>query len=372
MPERPATRILIVDDEKPQMHALCDTLGGKGYSTTGVSTPASALAALRAEPFDLLLTDLMMPEMDGAQLLRAALELEPDLVSIVMTGHGSIDSAVEAMKSGALDYILKPFKLSAILPVLTRAETVRRLRLEKKTLAQRVKERTAELETTNRDLEAFASSVSHDLRAPARTLKGFSQLLLGESGAALSGKGRHYLNCISESAEQMGQLIEALLKLSRLGRHALSPQRINVQTLVQEIIDGQAEELDGREVEVRVGPLPDCRADPVLLKQVWFNLLSNAFKYTHQKLTAVVEVGCDQREEESIYYVRDNGAGFEMQYADKLFRPFQRLHSDTDFAGSGIGLSTVRRILERHGGRIWADAVVNHGATFYFTIPPGT
>lgn len=360
---------MIVDDEVPQMRALCNTLNAHGYSSTGFNLPLDALAALREQPFDLLLTDLMMPEMDGVQLLRHALELKPDIVGILMTGHGTIDTAVDAMKCGALDYILKPFKLRAILPVLARAEAVRQLRLEKKALARRVQERTAELEAANRELDAFAHSVSHDLQAPARSIKGFAQLLLEEPDSSLSERGQHFLRRIAEASEQMATLIEALLKLARLGRQTLYRQSVDVDAIVRRIVDLQCEEMMARKAEVRIEELPNCLADPLLVKQVWQNLIANAFKYSQKTEAAKIEIGGRPGKKETIYYVKDNGAGFDMKYAARLFQPFQRLHNQADFEGTGIGLSTARRILDRHRGRIWAEAEVGKGAIFYFALP---
>jgi signal transduction histidine kinase len=362
-----AARILIVDDEATHMRALCDTLKDHDYETEGHTRGREALASLREKPCDLLLVDLMMPEMDGITLLRAALELDPHLVGIIMTGEGTISSAVEAMKTGALDYILKPFKLSAILPVLSRALSVRRLRRENADLERRVHDRTEELEAANKELEAFSYSVSHDLRAPLRAIGAFSKILADEHAARLTDEARTLLDRVTANTRRMEQLIEDLLRFSRLGRHPISKNPVNVSSLVDEVLADLRKEQGDRAVQIRVDSLPECVGDASLLKQVFVNLLSNALKYTRQKAEAMVEVGCRQRGGESVYYVRDNGVGFDMQYAEKLFGVFQRLHG-AEFEGTGIGLSIVQRIIKRHGGRIWAEAEVDRGATFFFTV----
>lgn len=365
----PTAQLLIVDDEAPQMRALCDTLKHRDYATTGFTSAREALAALRTQKFDLLLTDLSMPEMDGVTLLRAALDVDPNLVGIMMTGHGTIGAAVEAMKAGALDFILKPFKLGDIVPVLTRALTVRRLRLENAELAGRVRDRTAELEAANRELEAFSYSVSHDLRAPLRGMEDVTRILLDDGGSRLSERERTFIRAISSSAAQMGTLIEGLLNLSRMGRQQLVKQPVSVTDLVNQVLHELAKEREGRRVDVQVAALPDCVGDPSLLKQVYINLLANAFKFTRAKEQATIEVGYQDRDGEHVYFVRDNGAGFDMQYAGKLFREFQRLHSKEQFEGTGVGLSIVQRVIQRHGGRVWAESEVDKGASFYFTLP---
>ena len=368
MPDTPIARILIVDDEAPQMEALRNTLRDEGYFTAGFTSANEALVTLRDQRFDLLLTDLMMPEMDGIALLRAALEIDGNLVGVMMTGHGTIDTAVRAMQAGALDYVLKPFDLTAVLPVLSRALTMRRLRMENSELAKRVRDHAAELEAANKELEAFSYSVSHDLRAPLRAVGGFAQMLRTESESHLSEQEKRHLDRICSSAAQMGELIEGLLNLSRLGRRPLSKQPISLTALVRQVLDELSKEREGRNVEVRISELPDCIGDPSLLKQVFANLLGNAFKFTREKENAIVEVGCQEQAGEMICFVRDNGAGFDMQYAGKLFGAFQRLHRHEQFEGTGVGLSIVQRIIHRHGGRIWPEAEVDKGAAFFFTF----
>jgi two-component system sensor histidine kinase/response regulator len=365
----PQARLLVVDDEAAQMKALCDTLEHEGYSATGYTSAAQALAALRPGAFDLLLTDLMMPEMDGIALMRSALQTDAQLVGIVMTGHGTIATAVAAMKAGALDYILKPFRLSSVLPVLERALTVRRLRVENAELLKRVEQRTVELEAANKELEAFSYTVSHDLRAPLRAVTGFSDILISDHANELSAEGQRLLNTVVGSAKRMEQLIEDLLAFSRLGRQPVAKRPLQFAVLVKGVMAEIEQQNSDRRVQFEMGSLPDCEGEVSLLKQVMVNLISNAFKFTRGREPAVIEVGSREEDNETVYYVRDNGAGFDMKFAQRLFGVFQRLHRAEDFEGTGIGLSIVQRIIQRHGGRVWAEGQVGEGATFYFSLP---
>jgi signal transduction histidine kinase len=361
-------RLLIVDDEAAQMQALCETWKDHGYASVGLTNGEAALAALRQAPFDLLLADLMMPGMNGIALLRAALETDPMLVGIIMTGEGTISTAVEAMQSGAMDYILKPFKLSAILPVLERGLAMRRLRLENAALHRRVQEHAAELEAANHELDAFTRSASHDLRTPLNALQGFASLLVSKLGPHLPVEQRGWLDHIERSAWRMNQLIDDLMRLSRLGRQALDLQAVDVGNLVRGVVDDLRHLQQGREVSVQIGDLPQTQADASLLRQVFINLLSNAFKFTRRTERASIQVGCELRDHEATFFVRDNGSGFDMTHAAKLFEAFHRLHDSDDFEGSGVGLSIVQRIVQRHGGRIWAEATPDRGASFFFTL----
>jgi signal transduction histidine kinase len=364
-------RILVVDDEPAQMTALCETLRDHGYEISGFSSGKPALAALQAAKFDLLLADLMMPEMDGIALLQAALAEDPDIVGIIMTGAGTIGSAVEAMKSGALDYILKPFKLSVILPVISRALAMRRLRLENTELAQRLHERADELEAANKELEAFSYSVSHDLRAPLRAIDGYCRMIEEDLGDKLDEVGKRLFKVVRGSSHKMGLLIDDLLAFSRLGRQPMSVRHIDMHSLVNETWSEMRESSREGAPEFRLQSLPAAWGDRALLKQVWTNLLSNAMKYSGKREQPVIEVGVEDHDAGVIYHVKDNGAGFDMRYAERLFGVFQRLHSEKEFSGTGIGLAIVQRVVTRHGGRIWAEGKVDGGAKFYFTLQPG-
>jgi PAS domain S-box-containing protein len=243
-------------------------------------------------------------------------------------------------------------------------EAVRQLNAE---LEQRVSERTVQLETANRELEAFSYSVSHDLRAPLRAVDGFSQAVIEDYSAILPAEGQRYLRTIRAGAQRMGSLVDDLLTFSRLSRQPLTKSNVAMSSLVAVALDELETQKQGRTVDVRLGELPVCLGDAALLKQVWLNLISNAFKYTRKQERAVIEIGSNGRHP-TIYQVCDNGTGFDMQYAPKLFGVFQRLHRMEDYEGTGVGLAMVQRIVQRHGGRVWAEAEVDRGARFYFTV----
>ena len=233
-------------------------------------------------------------------------------------------------------------------------------------LEQRVRERTAELETTNRELEAFSYSVSHDLRAPLRTIDGFSLALMEDYSDAVDETGRDYISRVRAGVQRMGGLIDALLQLSRITRAEIVRERINPVSLAETVVSALKEENPDRSMTFALLPGPDVDADPKLVQVALENLLGNAVKFTAKREHAEIEFGWDP--EAAAWRVRDNGAGFDMHYSDKLFNAFNRLHGDKDFKGSGIGLATVARVIRRHHGRIWADSAVDHGATFWFTL----
>jgi light-regulated signal transduction histidine kinase (bacteriophytochrome) len=236
-------------------------------------------------------------------------------------------------------------------------------------LERRVAGRTAELEATNRELEAFTYSVSHDLRAPVRHVAGFCELLEKRSSATMDDIGRRYLGNIADAAKRMGALIDDLLLFSRMGRSELQSSRVSLESLLAEVIRELEPETQGRNVVWKIGSLPEVQADPSMLRVVLTNLVANALKYTGPRPEARIEIGAEVRDSEIVVSVRDNGVGFDMAYHSKLFGVFQRLHSAEEFEGTGIGLANVRRIVHRHGGKTWAEGQVDHGATFFFSLP---
>jgi PAS domain S-box-containing protein len=255
--------------------------------------------------------------------------------------------------------------------VTARRKTQEALRQLNANLEQRVIERTTQLEAANKDLEAFSYSVSHDLRAPLRAISGFSKIVLEDHAAGMDADGMRYLNQVEKSAQQMGQLIDDLLTFSRTGRQVFNVQPVITVDVVNAALDDLKAMQENRRVNISVGHLADCEADASLLRQVWLNLLSNALKYTTKCDPAVITIGSRREGETDVFFIQDNGAGFDMKYADKLFGVFQRLHLADDYEGTGVGLALVQRIVQRHGGKVWAEAKLNLGATFYFTLTGG-
>ncbi len=384
-------RILAVDDSLTYLHELAAALAGEGYEVVLAQSGEEALELLGVQGVDCVLLDLLMPGLSGQETC-ARIKAVPGLREIpllMLTAVEDRATMLDSLASGADDYVQKSSELE-VLKARVRAQ-LRRKQFEdetrriRETLLQKEIEATeargarelahtrailvAELERKNKDLEAFSYSVSHDLRAPLRGIDGFSQALLEDYASILDGRGQDYLRRVRAAAQRMGELIDDLLQLSRVGRAALHRQAVDLSALAREVAGELRRHDPGREVGIEVEDGLALDADRQLLRIVLENLLGNAWKFSAKVDQAAIEVGATSSPGGEVYFVRDNGAGFDMGYAEKLFRPFQRLHSVADFPGTGIGLATVYRIIDRHGGRVWAEGAVGAGATFFFSIP---
>ncbi|HEX4843338.1 MAG TPA: PAS domain S-box protein [Limnobacter sp.] len=363
------TRLIVVDDEKPQLEALCSLLEDAGFYVSAYPDPQHALKALEEESFDLLLTDLRLPGMDGIELVQRAKALDPDLSAVLMTGHGSIKTAVDAMKVGVLDYILKPFKVSDIMPVVHRALEVRRLKRENRALIEHLSEANQQLGALNQELDTFAGRVAHDLNSLIHIIQGFAGSLHRRAASKLDEQEMRYLLRISETSERGGQLVSDLLAFARLGTGELKFQAVSLDEVVEKARAQLVAEPSGKSAVWHVARLPELEADESLLEQVFVNLFSNALKFSQIREVPEITVDATQNGDYVDIRVSDNGAGFDPDKSDRLFRPFQRLHNAHDFQGHGMGLANVKRIVERHGGFIQAHSVPNAGATFVLSLP---
>ncbi|MGZ8392209.1 MAG: sensor histidine kinase [Gemmatimonadales bacterium] len=391
-PRRPAddqnadkVNILLVDDQPANLIALEAVLHGLGQNLIKAESGREALKWLLTHEFAVILLDVKMPEMDGfetATLIRERDKSRHTPILFLTAADKSSDHAVRGYAVGAVDYLVKPVvpevvrsKVAVFVELAKKSELLRRqtqLLVESEQAARELAETRAQLvrdlEHKNRELESFSYAVSHDLRAPLRRIDSFSRAILESQGERLDDPGRRYLDRVREASQQMAQLIDDVLYLSRVTRADLSVQDVDLSALATLTLSRLQESEPARKVDVKVRPGVVVTGDGPLLRIALENLLENAWKFTGKQPDPRVEFGVTQASGEPTYFVRDNGAGFDMTYADRLFGPFQRLHAQGEFPGSGIGLATVQRIIHRHGGQVWAEGSVGQGATFQFTL----
>jgi signal transduction histidine kinase len=360
--ETPRPRVLVVDDNA-DLREYVAALLAPGYDVATASDGEAAIAAVRENPPELVVSDVMMPQLDGFGLV-SRLRADPRTASlpvILLSARAGEEAAVAGLESGADDYLAKPFSARELLARVRTHVELARLRHAW----------SAELERANRELEAFSYSVSHDLRAPLRQIRSFSQALNKEYAVALDARARGYLDYIVSGAETMAALIDGLLELGRVTRAPLSVDSVDLSELaVQAIRDLQTGD-PARVVSVDIAPGLAAHGDRRLLSVVLVNLLGNAWKFSAKTAAAHIQFGRHAAPVPT-FFVRDNGAGFDMKYADQLFAPFRRLHDASEFEGTGVGLATVQRAVARHGGHIWVEAAIGRGAAFFFSLPRRT
>jgi two-component system, sensor histidine kinase and response regulator len=377
--------ILLVDDQPANLTAMEAMLQGLGQNLIKAESGLEALKWLLTHEFAVILLDVKMPELDGfetAALIRQRDKSRHTPIIFLTANDASQTQAVRGYAVGAVDYMVKPVvpefvrsKVAVFVELAKKTELLRRqtqLLAENEQAARELAETRAELvrdlEHKNRELESFSYAVSHDLRAPLRRIDSFSRAVVESQGDRIDEAGRRYLERVREASQHMSQLIDDVLYLSRVTRAELRDQEVDLSTLATHALTRLQESEPSRHVEIKVRPGVLVNGDGQLLRIALENLLENAWKFTARQPEARIEFGVTNASGEPTYFVRDNGAGFDMTYVDRLFGPFQRLHPQREFAGSGIGLATVQRIIHRHGGRVWAEGLVGQGATFHFTL----
>lgn len=375
MDEKPIS-VLLIEDNSGDARLIEIMLKGVEEVSFDLRTAErldAGLKQLEDNSVDVVLLDLSLPDSTGLETFTRTHDAAPGVPIVMLTGMSDQAVAVSAMKQGAQDYLVKgkvdKYLLArALRYAIERKKVEEQVRMLNAQLEQRVIDRTRDLDASNQELEAFVYSVSHDLRAPLRRIESFSIAVIEDCGAGLDEKGKEYLERISRGTRSMGRLIEALLELSRVAKVNMEREEVDLSSLARSVIKELAEIQPQRSFECIITGGLNARGDERLLRVVLENLLGNAWKFTEKRENARIEFGVVENRGEKAFFVRDNGAGFDMNYADKLFTPFQRLHGDDEFSGMGIGLATVRRIIGRHGGRVWAEGEAEQGATLFFTL----
>lgn len=381
--------ILLVDDHEANLVALEAMLENLGQNLVRASSGEEALLHLLTQDFALILLDVQMGEMDGfetAEMIKQRERTKSIPIIFITAIHREEQHIFRGYSSGAVDYLFKPVvpdilraKVSVFVElyqknreIQAKTEQLEAMNHEYEQQLNHVQVLYRKLEAVNLELESFSYSVSHDLRAPLRSIKGFSQALVRGYSDVLDADGQDFLKRIVDSCEQMGGLIEDLLQLSRVIRGKVDIQTVNLSDIASHIAEELQKTNPSRQVEFVIQDKLVAKADMRLMRVVFDNLLGNAWKFSRHKANARIEVGSEWEDNRCVFYVRDNGAGFDMSYRDQLFQAFQRLHTEDEFEGNGVGLATVQRIIHRHGGEIWAVGEVGEGASFYFTLGEGT
>ena len=384
--------ILLVDDEQRNLDVLEAVLQEPDYRLVRATSAEEALKALISSDFAVLVLDIRMPGTSGielAQLIKQRKKTQ-HLPIIFLTAYYREDEHVmQGYSAGAVDYLSKPCnpailrsKVAVFVDLFRKSQALEAEVAERRQGEQRIRElndqlaqRVGDLAAANAELEAFSYSVSHDLRAPLRQVAGFvGRMQKLNRGGIDPAAADQYLPLIQRSVTRMGRLIDDLLEFSRIGRAELHFQNVSLRSLLDQTLQAAEPDVAERAINWTIEPLPEVRGDAAMLRQVFANLIDNAVKFARTRDPAEIEIGFRQADnadgiKEHVVFVRDNGVGFDPQYAHKLFGVFQRLHSTADFDGTGIGLATVRRIIERHGGRTWAEGAPDRGATISFSLP---
>jgi len=357
--------ILLVDDKEDKLSALETILAGHDYNLVKAPSGKEALRHILTDEFAVILLDVQMPDMDGfetAELIRKRKKSENTPIIFITAYNKTEIHTLRGYSLGAVDYMFIPIE-----PEILKAKVKVFAELFRKT--KKIEHQKMLLESSNKELEVFAYSVSHDLRAPLRHINSFGKLLKKHTEENPDEKTIKYMDIILDSVEKIDSFIDGLLEFSRIGRIEMWKKKVNLISLIEEVKKILQNQIEGRNIIWNIRPLPDVDGDPLMIRCVMQNLIENALKYTANREEVHIEISSQNGNNEKIISIRDNGAGFDMKHADKIFGIFQRLHSEKEFKGRGIGLANVHKIISRHGGKVWAEGEVGKGAVFYFSIP---